>query len=272
MKRALLVFLALGGLFAVANAQYTSYSGYSFNNPVSATVSNMVWERMNARLIFRSGLKRKGFTDAQLSGLSLDELKEAYRTGKIPGKKPASPPKPADPNKPASPRVPATRFKPTGQRVLLPDLINGFTTDEQHRSALASMFRASFEAFEKAAAKEKMENDVALAIAYFTSAAFLLQDGKAPSDEATNTLARAIQIGLDTPEYRKIADLEKQKFYEFMVTMGSYLAASAAEFTGEADKPAREGLKNAAAEVLRKFLGIDPEKVKLSPNGLEKRG
>ncbi len=271
MRRGLVLLALLLSLAPFVIGQYTTYSGYSHNNPVSATVSNMVWERMNARLVYRIGLKRKGFTDAQLNGLTTEQLKEAYLTGKISGQKAAEPPKEPSPDRPTPAEESPTRFRPTGERILLPKMIEGFTEDANHRKALTAFFDAAFGSFERQAKKEEMPNDIAMAMAFFTSAAFLLCDGEEPSDEAMAMLARAIRIGMEGPDVRKLSDLEKQTFYEFMVTMGSYLAMAAKEFVRPEDQALRDGLKNAAADVLKKFLKLDPAEIRMTKVGLEKR-
>ncbi len=266
-------FLAATALAALAVgswAQYSTYSGYSYDNPVTATVSNIVWERINSRLIYKMGLKRKGFTEAQLAGRSTEQLRQAYLTGKIPGARPAAAPQPPPPtNSPNA--VPATRFKPTGTRVLMPKLVEGLTQDAAHRKALIDLFTRSFAALEGEARKNGLPNDVGMAIAFFAAAAYQLHDGVAPSDQGTILLAKALQIGMDTPGFRRLSDIEKQRFYEFMVTMGSYLVAASAELKGEGDRAARDGLKTASADVLKAFLKIDPAKVRLGETGFEKR-
>lgn len=267
-------FLAAGVALAIASstlAQYSTYGGYSYDNPVTASVSNIVWERINARLVYKAGLKRKGFTESQLSGLTTEQLKQAYLTGKLPGVRPASAPQTGNSGSTGGTAQPATRFKPTGSRVLMPQLVDGLTADPAHRKALKDLFAASFAAYEAEARKNGFENDLSYAIAFFAAAAFQLQDEKEPSDAGTLLVAKALRLSMDTPGARKLSDVEKQRFYEFMVTMGSYLVSASMGLNAESDKAALQGLRSASADVLKAFLRIDPTKVRLTETGFEKR-
>ena len=253
------------GLAASAGGQYHSAYGYSYSNPLSASVSTSLWHSVNSRLIWVHALKRKGYTSSQLDGLSLDQLKQAYESGKVAGTKPAARPTPG----PAKP--PATRFMPNGRRILMPTIVNALTTDKAHRTVLKSLFMQGFREYEAAVKPQGLDNDIAGAVAFFAGAAFKLQDGVAPPEAGLDRLAKATQIALDTDRVRGISNAEKQKFYEFFVTMGTYLLSSDGALTEEADQETRAGLRDAAAGVLKKFLKIDPAKLRLTDSGFTPR-
>lgn len=245
----------------IASAQSSSF-GYSNANPVSSTLSHLQSESFNSRLIYRVGLKRKGYTDAQLGQMTTEELRIAYLGGKVPGKPPARKPSVEKTSMP-----PATKFKPTSKRILMPRIVDSLTEDASHRKALKDLFSEQLNAYDAEAKREGFQNDIAGAIAFFAGVAFHLQDGAEISDASVKVLARAIQVGMDTPAVRKVSDKEKQEFHEFMVTMGSYLLVA----SKEVDADTRAQLRQVSADVLKKFTGIDPQKVRLTGDGLEKR-
>lgn len=260
--KALCIFLSSLWIASAATAQFTNTYGYSFNNPTSATLNSLMWESMNSRLVYRVGLKRKGFTDAQLNNMTTEQLREAYMTGKIPGKKPAAKPAATPP-----PATPATQFKPSGNRILMPKLVDSLTDNPEHRKALKDLFGQQLNAYDAEAKKAGLANDLSGAIAFFAGVTLQIQDGKEPNEGGLKLLAKAIQLSMETPAVRKIPNAEKQKFNEFLVTMGNYLLVA----VDEVDDDTKAQMKQVASDVLKKYTGIDATKVKLTANGLEKR-
>ncbi len=63
-----------------ALAQYHSY-GYTFSNPVTAQCNTNFWSSMNSRLIYRMMLKKHGYTDAQLSAMSRQQMYDLIQSG-----------------------------------------------------------------------------------------------------------------------------------------------------------------------------------------------
>ena len=127
MTRSRLAVLALVLISPAAFAQYTNSYGYSFNNPISSTLNQMTWDRINQRLLLRSMLKKKGFTDAQLNAMSIDEM-----TANLGGSKQAA----AESKKLPAPS--ATKFKPTSKRLLVPALAASLSkVPEQQKVAWA---------------------------------------------------------------------------------------------------------------------------------------
>ncbi len=256
--KGLCIIVSLAVSITGALAQY----GYTTNNPISSTINHFQGESLNSRLIYRVGLKRKGYTDAQLGQMTTEELKAAYLGGKVPGKKPAAKPAPAKPSGP-----PASQFKPSGKRIMMPKIVHSLTEDVEHRKVLIQLFGQQLDAYDTEAKKAGFPHDMAGAIAFFAGVTFHIQDGQPVNEEGVKMLARAIQISMDTPGVRKISDKEKQEFHEFMVTMGNYLVLA----VNEVDEDTKAQLKQVASDVLKKFTGIDATKVKLTNSGLTKR-
>jgi hypothetical protein len=261
MKRTLpgLVFVLAAALPAPAlPAQYTNSYGYSFNNPVSATANAMFWDKMNSRLLYRSMLKKKGYTDEQLNAMSTEQM-----LALLGGAAAAPDAKKAIPGAPS-------KFRMSGQYVLLPDLVKNLTPNAEYQKALLEVFIQGVQAYEKEAAPDGFDHDVAGAMTFFiASAYYVYRGGEEPNGDGTTFIGRAIQQNLDNPEFRSISDLDKQKFYEFMIGMGTYLIVAYKQASGSDDLQTAGQLKSAAADVLKGYLKLDPMTVRITANGLE---
>ncbi|MFI5386077.1 MAG: DUF6683 family protein [Fimbriimonadales bacterium] len=254
--------VCLAGMAAKAQAQYTNSYGYTFNNPVSASCNAASWDGMNSRLIYRMILKKHGYTDAQLGKMSTKEMYD-----KIEGSDPEAPKKEQAAIVPASP---ASRFKPSGKRVLLPELVKSLTQDAGQQNSLTQLFESGFESFDKEAKKNGLSNDLAGSVAFFIGSAYMVyRDGEAPNEDGLLILAHALQLSFNTPAMRKIPDLDKQKFHEFMVTMGTYFLVARQTSIDQRDAAMAQQIKDAATAILKGYLKIDPSKFKITANGLE---
>jgi hypothetical protein len=242
-----------------ASAQYTNSYGYTFNNPISSSLNQMSWDRINQRLLLKSMLRKKGFTDAQLNAMSTDQLMASLGGAK----------KAAAESK-SVPTSGASKFKPSSKRLLLPALAAALSKEPETQKALMSIFEAGMQGYAQEAGKEGLANDVAGALTFFLAAAMLVtNDGVAPDDDGLTIVARQLQQIFDTPEMKKVADADKQKFFELLVGMGSWLMASW-QIAGQTnDEPLKAQLKEAARGVIKGFLKLEPSQVRITSAGLE---
>jgi hypothetical protein len=253
-----LVVLAAALLGPALAAQYTNSYGYTFNNPVSATANSMFWDKMNSRLIYRMMLKKKGYTNEQLNQMSTEQM-----LALLGGTSAAPEAKKAIPGAP-------TKFRMSGQFVLLPELVKSLTGNVEYQKALLEVFAQGIQAYEKEAAPDGFDHDVAGAMTFFiVSAYYVYRGGEEPNGDGTIFIGRAIQQNLDNPEFRLISDLDKQKFYEFMIGMGTYLIVAYKQAVGDDDLKTAGQLKSASADVLKAYLKLDPLTVRITANGLE---
>ena len=249
-------------MLAPAWAQYTNSYGYSFNNPVSATANSIFWDKMNSRLIYRMMLKKRGYTDAQLGRMSTEQML-AILGGPAGVKTETQKPLPS----------PATKFRPAGKSLLLPAMVNSLVNDREQRRALLEVFEQGLKAYEKETASSGFQNDVAGAMVFLIGACYyVFNDGLEPNSDGTEIIARALQQNLDTPAFRQIADADKQKFYELMVGLGTYLGLAFQQAVTDKDAAQVKTLKDAAADALKGFLKLDPKTVRIAASGLEITG
>ncbi len=251
-----IVIAAIALSTAPARAQYTNSYGYSFNNPVSATANQYVWDGINRRLLLRMMLKKRGYTDAQLGKMSIAEMKTI-----IEGAASTAPTK-TYPN--------ASRFKPRKQRVLVATIVNNLVADPAQRKALIEMFDGSLKAYEVEARKIGFENDLAGAMAFFIGAAYMVHhDGQEPDEHGIELLAVGLREQMSTAEVAKVSALDKQKFYELMLVLGTFLVVGHQQAVNDGDTATATSIKAAAGDALKGFLKLDPASFKLTANGLE---
>jgi hypothetical protein len=259
----LLIPLVLLAVFIPARPDtYTNSYGYSFNNPVSASCNSMFWDSMNSRLIYRMMLKKHGYTNEQLGQMSTDQMLAA-----LGGKDSAK----AEVQKPIA--NPATRFVSTGNYLLLPALTQSLTKVPAEQKALLQVFDQGVQYYEKEAGPNGLGHDVAGAMVFLIAASYyVFNDGQDPNGDGTEILARAIQRNMDTPAFRQIADADKQKFYELMIGLGTYLGAAYQLAVNAKEVEQVKALKGVAADALKGFLKLDPKTVRITANGLEVSG
>ena len=246
-----------------ARGQYRSSYGYTFNNPLSAFCNDLAWNEINARLTYKSMLKKKGYADAQIESLSTKRMIEI-----LGGEARA-----AAASSGASVAPGASLFKPAGKRLFFPALAQSLAADAEGRQALLEVFEAGMKGYEEGAAENGFINDLAGAMAYFVGVGyFIIRDGEAPDEKGLDEVGFALRRSMDTPRVRSIADSEKQKFYELMIGLGTYFAAAYGQSVEGGDAKAVAVLKEAAGESLKGFLGLDPATIRITRAGLEIAG
>jgi hypothetical protein len=261
--RRLAPLIALLLLAAPVRSQYRSSYGYTFNNPVSAFCNDLMWNDLNARQTYKALLKKKGYTDAQIAGISTKQMieflgGETRATAASAGAK-------------ASPG--ASLFSPAGKRLLFPALAQSLASDAAGRKALLEVFEAGMKCYEEGAAENGFINDLAGAMAYFVGVGyFVIHDGEVPDEKGLDEVGFALRRSMDTPRVRSIADSEKQKFYELMIGLGTYFAAAYRQSVEGGDAKSAALIKDAANEGLKGFLGLDPASIRITRAGLEIAG
>ncbi|MEW5742774.1 MAG: DUF6683 family protein [Myxococcota bacterium] len=253
------VVVVLAALTATsALAQYTSSFGYSFNNPMSAMANDFFFQRMNQRALLRSMLKKRGYTDQKLNDMTTDQMIAALGGSKNAVEASREVPAPT-----------ATKFKPSGKRLLVPTLAASLSQDKAQQQALVELFDQGIKAYEQEASKDGFVNDVAGAVAFFIgSAYFVFHDGQEPNEDGLTLFARQLQHAMDTPELKKVPAADKQKFYELLVGMGTWLGVTYQLAAQNDDAALKAQLKDAAGSVLKGYLKLEPSKVDITANGL----
>lgn len=263
MGRAAAALLLMGSACVAAwsgpaHAQYTSSFGYSFNNPVSAAANSIVWSNVNGRMVYRRILARNGYTEAQISAMSTEEMRAAIlRSGRAPAEVARS----AD--------HAATKFRPAGKPVFLPQLAQALTADREQQAALLELFGRGIAGYEQEAAKSGFDHDVAGAMTFFIGASYLVHHGEEPHEDGMEMIARALQASMENREVRAIADADKQAFYELMIGLGTYLGVAYQQAREQGDRELADSLRVVATEALQGYLKMDPSRLRITAAGLQ---
>jgi hypothetical protein len=250
-----------------ARAQYTNSYGYSFDNPVTSTANQFFWDGLNRRLLLRMMLKKRGYTDAQLGQMSTAQMRAVIEGAPQPGSAPAA----TGGSAAATRSHPgATRFQPTAQRLLVGTIVNSLVSDAAQRKALVELFDGAIRVYEDEGRRTGVDHDIAGAMAFFIGAAYLVQhDGQEPDDAGIQLIASGLREQMSTAEVAAISAVDKQKFYELMLVLGTFLMASRQQAVSDGDAATVASLKSAAGDALKGFLRLDPASFRITRNGLE---
>jgi hypothetical protein len=252
--------------------QWTNpYTGNKFNNPISSSLDTMIMHSMQRRMMYRGMLRKKGYSETRIDQImhkSEDEIKAIVLGGK--GNATASSAKSA-PTKPATTNaVPATRFKPTGNRLLMNSFVNTLGKTQEQKDSLRQVFQEVFKAYEAEAAKSSVANDIAGAMTFYIAAHYsAYNDGTDVSETGTEAMVQQLRTMFDSEGMRKASNADKQKLYETFVMLGGFTLAvsQAAADSKDADMPKLR--KQMGADGLKSLLKVEPSRVKISDKGLE---
>jgi hypothetical protein len=253
---------------ATATAQgWVTRSTWSYSG-ISGAVKTLQWDRIYERTRYRRILKKRGYTDARITGMTTSELSAAALGDR------AQPTSSVDASSKTQPREQsrrvATTFQPVKKRLQLATLARSLAKDKPAQKALLKVFEAGIRSYE-AQAKKEFRHDVAGAMVFLIGTSLLVLSGQEPSDNGLENVARALQAILDTDEMRRIPRDEKQRFYELMLGYGSYLVASYQSATAAGDTQLVDELRKASRVVVERFLQLDPSKVRITEAGLEQK-
>ena len=243
MKRAklfMLLAVLITSLPYQAPAQYRDSLGTPWSNPISATMSTMIWNKINEATMYGTQNRRSGnsSTSRARPAQKEPEVVPAYRL------------------------YPVVRFKSTGTRLKLQELVEAFGGTPQEKAETKELLTKILDKFDASAAAKGYPNDLALAfVSYIALNAHVYNQ---ETEEMIVSLGQ--NIGLrdvlaesvrDNGSFDGLTDRQKQETYEAMVMM----AGITMHFYEEARKKNNvEDLKSCkvVAERNLKYLGITP--------------
>jgi hypothetical protein len=271
----LLTALTAFTLVPTAHAQtYTNpFSGNSFNNPMSATMDMLIMQGMQRRMLLRSNLRQKGYSDARLEKMTEEEMMAALGIKNGKSSSSSSSKSTTAAKKPAVPNTPATRFQPSGKRMLLDDYVNSLGGNAEEKKAYREIFTHIFDNFEAEAKKKGAAHDVAGAASFYAMTNYsLYHDGDAgaiaAADKASNVLVKQFQSLFDTPELRKAPHAQKQKMYETLVLLSAYMLTIQQVAQGQEKPEIRQTIVKLGGDGLKYLLKVEPGRVKLNEAGI----
>ncbi|MDQ2855593.1 MAG: OB-fold putative lipoprotein, partial [Acidobacteriota bacterium] len=222
-----------------AAAQYTDRLGGSWNNPTSALITNIIMDRYAQRRLAKNlAAKHSGATSS------------APNTSSNGGRLNDGP----------------LHFRSTGTQLKTREIANLIQPGDAQVFAILTTI---LQEFEKKAREVGKPNDLALALSFFLAVnPSVYHDTGDPPDSQVLDLRDAIAEALvQGNALNDVSDRKKQEMYETLVLFTGLAFVSYQE--GKAGNP--ESLKSAqqlAGQNLQAFIGISPEKITFTNQGL----
>jgi uncharacterized protein DUF6683/putative nucleic acid binding protein len=260
----LLAALTIVALSKQADAQYTDTMGRQwttsmggvFNNPISAQISSMAWNRIFSQTAMRSVSDRAATATAKAPSAT---------TGT------AASPAPAE-NKTGDPGL--LRFRSTGTHISTPKLAEQLASTPAEREQYLKLMNAVLEAFDQHVKEAGLQNDLAIAMSYFLAENARIYRGLPDlSDQQFVNLRNVIADAfLSTGALNNITDRQKQEFYEGLV---AYTGIT--QFGYEQSKQANndqmaKSYQKVAGQNLQTVTRMSPDSIKFGPDGLSATG
>ena len=233
----------------VVMAQYKDMMGGNWNNPVSASIGNIIndriWERMRAKARAR---RKSGNSSSPNSSESESRIADSEPTKKS-----------------AAQIAAATRFRSTGTQLTTRGLANASGNTPEEKGQMFKIMGTALTLYETEARRLGRPNDFALALAVALAVNSSVYNGK-PEPEEARLLEIADAIGELMAEdnvFGGITDRQKQEMYESMVIFTMLVQAGAMEAKQNADAAEVATYRELAGKVLQNISGMPPEKIRL---------
>jgi hypothetical protein len=110
---------------------------------------------------------------------------------------------------------------------------------------------------------------VAAAVATFLAGSYMAYRGVDFPDRNFKPLYRQMrQILASDPAFARASEAERREMYEQTAILGTHLALSREALKQRPDREAEERVRAAGRDYLRQFLKLDPERVRITDQGL----
>jgi len=250
LARACLVLVAACFCSAgVVMAQYKDMMGGNWNNPVSASIGNIINDRIWNRMRAKARARRKGGSVTSASSRA-PEARVAD---------------PETPKKSTAQIAAATRFRSTGTQLTTRELANASGNTPEEKEQMFKLMGTVLTAYETEARRLGRPHDFALALAVALAVNSSVYDGKPEPEEA-----RLLEIGDAIGElmaednvFGGTTDKQKQEMYEAMVIFTMLVQGGANEAKQSGDAESAETYRQLAGKVLTTISGMPPEKIRL---------
>jgi len=112
-------------------------------------------------------------------------------------------------------------------------------------------------------------NDIAGAVATFVAGNYIAYHDQPFPDAHFRPLVEQMRDAVaGMPGLRNARDAEKQEFYEHLAILGTYMALTREGLQQSRDPALKAGMARAARNYLEQFLKVDPDRLRIGPQGL----
>jgi hypothetical protein len=242
----------LGILFTLSiptSAQWKDNMGGNWNNPTSASIGNIINDRLWNRMRAKARARRKSGSVSSANS----RVPETLVADSVPLKK-----------SPAQIAA-ATRFRSTGTQLTTRELANGSGNTPEEKEQMFKLMGAVLTAYETEACRIGRPHDFALALAVALAVNTSVYNDRPEPEEA-----RLLEIGDAIGElmaednvFGGTTDKQKQEMYEAMVIFTMLVQGGANEAKQSGDAESAETYRQLAGKVLTTISGMPPEKIRL---------
>src|SRR3984893_10284961 len=238
------VILMLLVLRVPASAQYTDNLGGNWNNPASATITNIIMDRYARRRLEknlaarRSGAASTARTSSSNSAAAAAKLNDA-----------------------------SLHFRSTGTQLKTREIANLIGAENPQ---LLTIMTTILQEFDNGARAAGRPNDLALALSLFFAAnASVYHDAGQPTDpqmvELRDTIAEALVEG---NALNGVTDRKKQEMYDTLVLFTGFALAAYQEGKQGGNADTVKVSQQLAGQNLQSVTGISPDKITFTDQGL----
>ena len=224
-------------------AQYSDRLGGNWNNPASATITNIVMDRLDRRrLEKRLGAKHSEPRATAAAHDTAASLSDA-----------------------------AVRFRSTGTQLKTREIANLFAVPpDPNNETVFTLLKTLLQEFDKGARAAGKPNDLALALSFFFATnASIYHDAGQPSDpqmvELRDTIAEAL---IEGNALNGVTDKQKQEMYETLVLYAGFALATYQEGKQLNSAETLKVSQQLAGLNLEAVTGISPDKINFTDQGL----
>ena len=243
-SRCWLLISLLLSMSAPAAAQYTDRLGGNWNNPTSATITNIIMDRYARRRLERNLGVKHSSTRATTGTPSSVAAAPAAKLNDAP-----------------------MRFRSTGTQLKTREIANLIDAGNPQVLTILTTILQEYEKGARAAGKP---NDLALALSFFFATnASVYHDAGQPSDplmlELRDTIAEALVEG---DALKGVTDRQKQEMYETLVLFTGFALAAYQEGKQQNNPASVTVSQQLAGQNLQAITGISPDKINFTDQGL----
>lgn len=225
-----------------AHSQYRDNLGGNWNNPASASITNIIMDRYARR--------------------RLEKNLAARRSGARPTATTSS-----NAVQPAKPLDASVRFRSTGTQLKTREIANLIGPGNPQVMTIMTTILQEYEKGARAAGKP---NDLALALSFFLATnASVYHDATQPTDpqmlELRETIAEALVEG---DAMHGVTDRQKQEMYESLVIFTGFALAAYQEGKESGNADSLKVGQQLAGQNLLAVIGISPDKINFTDQGL----
>jgi len=234
----------------IVTGQHKDMMGGNWNNPVSASIGNIINDRIWNRMRAKARARRKIGTAASAdSGASSTDVQPS-------------------PKKSSAEIAAATRFRSTGTQLTTRELANASGNTPEEKEQMFKLMSTALALYETEARRLGRPNDFALALAVALAVNSNVYNGR-PEPEEARLLELGDAIGELMAEdnvFGGITDKQKQEMYESMVIFTMLVQAGSNEAKQKGDATEVATYRELAGKVLQNISGMSPEKIRLDPD------